>query len=258
MNSHLPINQFKRALREGVPQIGLWSSLCSNIAAEVIQGAGFDWVLIDTEHAPNELPMVLSQLQAFRGSKSAAVIRPAWNEMVLIKRFLDVGAQNLLIPYVQTEAEARAAVASTRYPPAGVRGVAMMPRANDFGRITDYYSRAHEEVCLIVQIETPLAVKNIEAIAAVEGVDALFIGPSDLSASMGHLGNPGHPDVRGEIEKAIGRIKATGKAPGILAPLEADARHWLGIGCNLLAVGSDLGLLARQTEKLAASFRSGR
>jgi 4-hydroxy-2-oxoheptanedioate aldolase len=202
--------------------------------------------------------MVLAQLQAFRGSSSAPVVRPAWNDMVLIKRFLDIGAQNLLIPYVQTEEEARAAVASTRYPPQGVRGVAVMPRANDFGRITDYYARAHDEICLIVQIETPLALENIEKIAAVDGIDALFIGPSDLSASLGHLGNPAHPEVRSKIDQAIKRIKLTGKAPGILAPVEADARHWLEFGCNLLAVGSDLGLLARQSEKLAKTYESSR
>src|SRR5436190_10674888 len=255
MNTQLPANPFKQALREGRTQIGLWSSLCSNIAAEVIAGSGFDWILIDTEHAPNEVPMVLSQLQAVAaGGTAAAVVRPAWNDLVLMKRLLDIGAQNLLVPYVQTAEESRAAVAATRYPPKGVRGVAVAPRANGYGRVKDYLEKADAEICLLVQIETRLGLDNIEAIAAVEGIDGLFIGPSDLSAGLGHLGNPGHPEVRSSIGVAFKRIKKAGKAPGILAPIEADARHWLALGCVVLAVGGDLGLLAKQSEVLAAKF----
>src|SRR6266571_6742477 len=159
-------NLFKKAIREARPQIGLWCSSCSNVSAEVIAGAGFDWVLIDTEHAPNELPMVLGQLQAMVGGTAAAVVRPAWNDLVLLKRLLDVGAQNLLIPYVQTVEEARAAVAATRYPPAGIRGVAVLHRANRYGRVKDYLKRIGEEICVLVQIETRMALENIEAIAA--------------------------------------------------------------------------------------------
>jgi len=255
MDARVPINQFKQAIREGRPQIGLWSSLCSNLAAEVIAGAGFDWILIDTEHAPNELPMVFSQLQAVAGGTAAPVVRPAWNDLVLMKRLLDVGAQNLLIPYVQTAEEARAAVAATRYPPQGVRGVAMSHRGNRYGRVKDYFKRAGDELCVLVQIETRLGMENLEAIAAVEGVDGLFIGPRDLAAALGHLGEPGHPQVRAAIEEVLKRIRKTGKAPGILAPVEADARHWLSVGCVVLAVGSDLGLLARQSEELAAKFK---
>src|SRR6266496_3284743 len=227
MNSQVPTNPFKQAIRAGRPQVGLWSSLCSNLAAEVIAGAGFDWVLLDTEHAPNELPMVFSQLQALVGGTAAPVVRPAWNDLVLVKRLLDVGVQNLLIPYVQTAEEARAAVAATRYPPRGVRGVAVLHRANRCGRVKDYLQRIGEEICVLVQIETRAALQNLEAIAAVEGVDGLFIGPSDLAAALGHLGDNGHPDVRAAIEDAVQRIRKTGKAAGILAPLEADARHWL-------------------------------
>jgi 4-hydroxy-2-oxoheptanedioate aldolase len=255
MNIQLPPNTFKQALREGRPQIGLWSSLCSNLAGEVVAGAGFDWILIDTEHAPNELPMVFSQLQALLGGTATAVVRPAWNDLVIMKRLLDVGVQNLLIPYVQTPEEARAAVAATRYPPQGVRGVAVSHRANRYGRVKDYIKRINEELCVLVQIETRLALQNLEAIAAVEGVDGLFIGPSDLAAALGHLGEPGHPEVRAAIEETLKRIGKTGKAPGILAPIEADARHWLSIGCVVLAVGSDVGLLARSSEELAAKFR---
>jgi 4-hydroxy-2-oxoheptanedioate aldolase len=254
MSSQLPTNAFKRAILERRPQIGLWSSLCSNIVAEVIAGAGFDWVLVDTEHAPNELPLVLSQLQGLIGGTAAPVVRPAWNDMVLMKRLLDIGVQNLLVPYVQTAEEARAAVAATRYPPQGVRGVAVTHRANHYGRVKDYYKRAGEEICVLVQIETRVALQNIEAIAAVEGVDGLFIGPSDLAAAFGHVGETGHPEVRAAIEEGLKRIRQTGKAPGILAPIEADARHWLSLGCVFLAVGSDVGLLARQSEELAAKF----
>jgi 4-hydroxy-2-oxoheptanedioate aldolase len=255
MDTQVPINLFKRAIREGRPQIGLWSSLCSNLAAEVIAGSGFDWILIDTEHAPNELPTVFNQLQALVGGTAAAVVRPAWNDLVLMKRLLDVGAHNLLIPYVQTAGEARAAVAATRYPPQGVRGVAVAPRANRYGRVKDYYKRIGDELCVLVQIETRLALQNLEAIAAVEGIDGLFIGPSDLAAALGHLGEPGHPEVRSAIEDALQRIRQTGKASGILAPVESDARHWLAQGCVVLAVGSDLGLLARHSEELAAKFK---
>ena len=255
LSLELPRNPFKRAVAERRMQLGLWCSLCSNIAAEIIAGAGFDWILVDTEHAPNELPIVFSQLQALVGGTAAPVVRPAWNDMVLMKRLLDVGVQNFLVPYVQTADEALAAVAATRYPPQGIRGVAVTHRANRYGRVKDYFKRANEEICLLLQIETATALKNLEAIAAVEGVDGLFIGPSDLAAALGHLGDNGHPEVRTAIEDAFKRIRKAGKAPGILAPVEADARHWLSQGCVVLAVGSDAGLLARQSEELAARFR---
>src|SRR5687767_7296219 len=163
MNTQLPTNPFKRAVREGRPQIGLWASLGSNISTEVIAGAGFDWILIDTEHAPNELPMVFSQLQALVGGTAAPIVRPAWNDMVLMKRLLDVGVQNFLVPYVQTPEEARAAVAAVRYPPQGIRGVAVTHRANQYGRVKDYFKRANEEICLLLQIETRVALQNLEA-----------------------------------------------------------------------------------------------
>jgi 4-hydroxy-2-oxoheptanedioate aldolase len=248
-------NTFKQLIREGRPQVGLWCSLCSNVAAEVIAGSGFDWILIDTEHAPNELPTVFSQLQALIGGTAAPVVRPAWNDFVILKRLLDVGVQNFLVPYVQTPEEAKAAVAATRYPPQGIRGVAVTHRANRYGRVKDYFRQANDEICLLLQIETRQALQNLEAIAAVEGVDGLFIGPSDLAAAFGHLGDYGHPEVRGAIEDAFKRIRKAGKAPGILAPLESDARHWLSHGCVVLAVGSDVGILARNSEDLAGRFK---
>jgi 4-hydroxy-2-oxoheptanedioate aldolase len=251
----LPPNALTRAFREGRPQIGLWSQLTSPVAAEILSRSGVDFLVIDTEHAPNELPHVLAQLQAMAGGTATPVVRAAWNDAVLVKRLLDVGAQSLIVPFVQNADEARRAVAATRYPPHGMRGVAVATRASGYGRVAGYLARAHEELCVLVQIETRAALAHIESIAAVDGVDGLFIGPGDLSADLGRLGDPGHPDVRGAIDGAIGRIRATGKVAGILAPVEADARHYLDMGCLFVAVGSDVGLLARQSEALAARFR---
>jgi 4-hydroxy-2-oxoheptanedioate aldolase len=248
-------NTLKRALRDGRAQIGLWSSLSSHVTVEVIAGSGFDWLLLDTEHSPNELTMVHSQLQAMQGSTASAVVRPAWNDPVLFKRLLDIGVQSLLVPWVQNADEAKRAVEATRYPPHGIRGVATTTRATRYGRLKDYLKRANEEICVIVQIETRAALGNLESIAAVDGVDGLFIGPGDLAADLGHLGDTAHPDVRGAIDDAIGRIVKTGKVAGILAPVEADARHWLELGCLFVAVGSDVGILARQSEALAAKFK---
>lgn len=251
----LPRNSFKRAIAAGRQQIGLWVSLASAYSIEVCAGAGFDWLVIDTEHSPNEVDTTLAQLQACAAYPSHPVVRAAWNDTVLVKRHLDIGAQTLLLPYVQTEDEARAAVAAMHYPPEGVRGVAGSTRATRFGRIKDYSKRAASELCLIVQIETRTGLDNLEAIARVDGVDGLFIGPSDLAADLGHLGDNGHPEVRAAIEGAVGRIRAAGKAAGILAPVEADARHWIEVGCRFVGVGNDAAVLARQTEALAAKFK---
>lgn len=252
----IQVNHMKRALREGRAQIGLWCSLSNPITTEVVSGSGFDWLCLDTEHSPNELTTVLSQLQAMASGSASAVVRPAWNDAVLFKRLLDIGVQSFVVPWVQNADEARRAVAATRYPPQGVRGVALTIRANRFGRVKDYLARVHDELCVIVQLETRVALGNLEAIAAVEGVDGLFIGPSDLAADMGFLGNSAHPDVRAAIDDAIRRIRAAGKFAGILAPVEADARHWLELGCQFVAVGSDVGVLARQTEALVAKFKT--
>jgi len=251
----LPVNRFKRALKDGKPQIGMWSSLSSHIVAEILAHAGFDWVLLDTEHSPNELPMVQSQLHAMTGGTATPVVRPAWNDMVLVKRFLDIGAQTLLLPYVQTVEEASNAVRYSRYPPQGVRGVAGSTRAAGYGRIKDYLNRAHEELCVLVQAETLLALKNLEGIAAVEGVDGIFIGPNDLAADLGHLGNWQHPDVWKAMEDAAKRIRKAGKAPGILVG-EADGKRCLDAGFLFVAVGADTGMLVRGSDALAARFRS--
>jgi len=252
----IPPNPFKRALRAGRAQIGLWSSLSSNYVVEVTAGAGFDWLLIDTEHSPNDLESTLAQLQAAAAYPTHAIVRVPWNDMVVIKRYLDVGAQSLLVPFVQNAEEARAAVAATRYPPAGGRGVAGTTRATRFGRVKDYARRAHEELCVLVQVETQTALDQIEAICAVDGVDGVFIGPADLHASLGHLGETANPAVLPKIEDAIRRIAAGGKAAGILTADEKLARRYLELGALFVAVGADVGILARGADALAAKFKS--
>lgn len=251
----LPRNRFKHELLAGRQQIGLWCSLPGSYAAEAVAGAGYDWLLFDTEHSPGDPLTVLPQLQAVAPYDVSAVVRPASNDVVLIKRFLDFGAQTLLIPYVQNAEEAAAAVAATRYPPAGVRGVSGLTRATRFGRIPGYAKRAAEELCVLVQIETVEALQQIERIAGVEGVDGLFVGPADLAASLGYAGEPGHPSVEAEVVAAIGRIRAAGKPAGILTPDEAFARRCIEAGSSFTAVAIDAGILARGTEAVAARFR---
>ena len=256
MTMDLPQNLFKRALKAGRAQIGLWSSLSSHYTVEVIAGAGFDWILLDSEHSPNDLESLLTQLQAAAPYPTTPIVRVPWNDMVTIKRVLDIGAQSLLVPYVSSADEAKAAVSFTRYPPAGVRGVAGTTRATRFGRVKDYAKRASEELCLLVQVETQAAVDNIEAICAVDGVDGVFIGPADLHASLGYTGEVANPKVKPLIDEAIRRIRKAGKAPGILTPNEADARHWLQCGALFVAVGADVGILARGAEALVAKFKT--
>lgn len=251
----LPHNAFKRALKAGKPQIGLWSTLSSNYSVEVIAGAGFDWILLDTEHSPNDLENLLTQLQAAAPYPTHAVVRVPWNDMVTIKRVLDIGAQSILIPYVSTADEAKAAVSYTRYPPQGVRGVAGSTRASRFGRVKDYARRAHEEICVLVQVENQQGLDNLEAIAAVEGIDGVFIGPADLHASLGHMGEIANPKVMPLIDEAIRRIRKCGKAPGILTPAEEHAKRQLSLGAQFVAVGNDIGLLARGAEALLARFK---
>jgi 4-hydroxy-2-oxoheptanedioate aldolase len=254
MTMDVPVNRFKHALKAGQPQIGIWNSLASNVSVEILAGAGFDWLLLDMEHSPNEIPQVYSQLQACMENTVQPIVRPPWNDMVVIKRLLDAGVQTVLVPMVQTAAEARDAVAFTRYPPKGVRGFAAASRSSRFGRIKDYHTRCEAEICVLVQIETKLGVDNLEEIAAVEGVDGIFIGPGDLSANLGYLGNQNDPKFRPVVEDAIRRVRATGIAPGILTPDLAFAEHCLDIGALFVAVGSDSAILARTSEQLAQRF----
>jgi 4-hydroxy-2-oxoheptanedioate aldolase len=252
----LPVNAFKKALKEGKQQIGLWSSLGSNMVAEGIAHSGFDWILLDTEHSPNELPGLVSQLQAMKGGTATPIVRPAWNDAVLVKRLLDIGVQSLLFPFVQTPEEAKRAVAATRYPPQGIRGVATTARASNFGRVKDYLKKANDEICVLVQVETMEAIGRLREIASVDGVDGVFIGPSDLAASMGHLGNFQHADVQKVISAAIGEIRAAGKAGGYLTGVEDEAKKRLAEGYQFVAVGSDNGVLLKNTDALAQRFKS--
>jgi 4-hydroxy-2-oxoheptanedioate aldolase len=251
----LPVNVIKRRLAAGETLVGFWAALASPAACEVMGLSGIDWVLIDTEHAPNELNDVVAQLRALKAAGCPAIVRPAWNDMVLVKRLLDAGADSLLLPFVQNEAEARAAVGFTRYPPAGVRGVATAGRNAGFGRVPDYLATAHREIAVLVQIETLEAVNNLEAIAGVEGVDAVFVGPSDLAASMGHLGNPMHPEVQAAIADIAARMRALGKPAAIYGLGDANARAMIALGYRMVCIGSDVSMLVRTGDALVQAFR---
>ena len=251
----LPKNKFKAALRDGKTQLGLWCTLADAYAAEIVAGSGFDWLLFDTEHSPADVETVLSQLQAVAAYDVSPVVRPASNDIVLIKRLLDIGAQSLLIPYVQSAEEARRAVAAIRYAPDGVRGVSAVTRATRFGRVKDYAKKAAGELCLLVQIETQAGLDALEQIAAVDGIDGIFIGPADLAASLGYPGEPNHPKVRTAIEDAVKRIKACGKPAGILTPDAAFAKHLMTMGVVFTAVGIDAMALVKASEALLAQFQ---
>ncbi|MDH2237798.1 4-hydroxy-2-oxoheptanedioate aldolase [Pigmentiphaga sp. GD03639] len=254
----LPINTFKRALRDGPPQIGLWVGLADGCAAEMLAGAGFDWLLIDCEHAPNDVRTVLSQLQAVAPYPVHPVVRPVTGDPALIKQYLDVGAQTLLVPMVETAEQAARMVAATRYPPHGIRGVgSALARASRWNGVEGYLHRADDEMCVLVQVESKAALANLEAIAATEGVDGVFFGPSDLSASMGFIGRPGEPEVQRAIADGIAAVRAAGKAAGILSADPVLARRYLEMGARFVAVGVDITLLAQAARRLAAGFKTG-
>ncbi len=251
---------FRDALRSqsgaaGRPLAGMWVCSGSALVAEICAGAGLDWLLIDAEHSPNGLESVLAQLQAVHGYPGHVLVRPPVNDTVLIKQYLDLGAQNLLLPMVNSAAEARAAVAATRYPPHGVRGVgSALARSARWNRVPDYLARAGETISVTVQIESTAAVAAVEEILAVNGVDAIFLGPSDLAASMGLLGQQEHPDVRAAVEHCLSAAKAAGKPAGVNAFTPDTARHYLQAGASFILVGADVALLARGSEALAAAF----
>lgn len=250
----LPKNTFKHAIAAGKQQIGLWCTLPSAYTAEALATCGFDWILFDTEHSPADPITVLDQLQAVAPYPVSPLVRVASNNAVLIKRVLDIGAQSLLVPYVQNREEAEQAVAAVRYPPAGIRGVAGSTRATRFGKIRNYAKLAAEELCLIVQVETRSALDEIEAIAALDGIDGIFIGPADLAASMGFPGEPGHPEVVAAVEDAITRIRKAGKPAGILTLDRVFAKRCIDNGTVFTAVDVDASLLVRQACALAEEF----
>jgi 4-hydroxy-2-oxoheptanedioate aldolase len=252
----LPVNGFKRAIREGRPQIGLWLALADPVCAELCAGAGFDWLLLDAEHGPNDLRSLLSQLQAVAPYSCNPIVRPRIGDTHLIKQILEIGVQTLLVPMVETAEQAAALAAAMQYPPVGVRGVgAALGRSSRWNRIPDYLERAGEEMCLLVQIETRRGLDNIRAIAATPGVDGVFIGPADLSASMGHLGNMTHPEVLSTIEQCIGHVRAAGKAAGILMGDETLVKRYLELGCTFIAVAADTILLAQAADRTAARYK---
>jgi len=243
-------NSFKRDLLAGKKLIGCWSSLSNAITTEVLGVAGFDWILLDGEHSPNDMSTYIPQLMALKDSTSAPVVRPSSNNEVEIKRLLDAGFYNFLVPFVQSADEARRAVAATRYPPQGIRGVSVSQRSNRYGTVVDYFKGINDQICVMVQIESRAGVVATREIAALEGVDCIFVGPSDLAAGLGHLGNANHPDVQAAIAAVFADAKACGKPTGILAPVEADARRYMAMGATFVAVGSDLGLFRTATQAL--------
>jgi 4-hydroxy-2-oxoheptanedioate aldolase len=261
-----PTNLFKQALAQGQAQIGLWLGLADAYSAEILAGTGYDWLLVDGEHAPNDLRSVLHQLQAIASATSAlppgtppphAIVRVPVGNTALIKQYLDLGVQTLLVPMVDTAEQAQQWVRATRYAPEGVRGMgSALARSSRWQAYPNYVHEANRQVCLLVQAETVEALGHLDAIAATPGVDGVFIGPADLSASMGHPGNPGHPDVQAAIHDGIRRILRAGKAPGILATTESQARQWLAAGALFVAVGVDTVLLASAAQDLLVRFRS--
>jgi 4-hydroxy-2-oxoheptanedioate aldolase len=246
-------NRFKTALSSGLAQIGLWTSFADAYAIEIVASAGFDWLLIDAEHGPNDVRSVLRQLQTVAAYPSEPVVRLPVGDPVLIKQYLDTGAHTLLIPMVESAEQARQLVSATRYAPHGIRGVASA-RASRWGGIGDYFRFANDLVCLLLQVETVKGLENLDEIL-IDGVDGMFIGPSDLAASLGHLGNPGHPDVVLAIEDAIARIRASGKAAGILTADNTLARRYIELGVTFCAVGIDTIMLAQAARALARKFK---
>lgn len=261
-----PINTFKQALQARQTQIGLWFGLANGYAAELIAGAGFDWLVLDGEHAPNDVPRILEQLQGVASARAVfghgphPVARVPVGETALIKQYLDLGAQTLLVPMVDTAEQAARLVSAMRYPQddgkGGIRGMgAALARASQWMRFPDYLHEANAQTCLLVQVETTTAIKNLDAIAATEGVDGVFFGPADLSASMGFVGQPGHPQVQAVIEDGIRRVLAAGKAPGILMGDEKLARRYIELGAVFVAVGVDTSLLVKASTELAARYK---
>ena len=252
----MPVNQFKLALQHRQAQIGLWIGLADAYCAEICAGAGFDWLLFDAEHAPNDIRSLLAQLQASAAYPVNPVVRATIGDVAHIKQILDLGVQTLLVPVCETVEQVELLVRATRYPPEGIRGVgSALARASRWSRVGDYLAKADEQICLLVQVETRRGVENLDAIARVPGVDGVFIGPADLSADMGKRGQPEHPEVQAVIEASIARILAAGKAAGILTANETLARRYLQLGCTFVAVGVDATLLARTTQALAQRFK---
>ncbi|MFM6906466.1 MAG: 4-hydroxy-2-oxoheptanedioate aldolase [Acinetobacter tjernbergiae] len=250
-------NYFKKNLKQS-QQLGMWLGLAHGYAAEIAANAGFDWLLIDGEHAPNDLRTILHQLQSIAAYPSQAVVRPVTGDVGLIKQLLDIGAQTLLIPMVESAEQAALMVSATRYPPEGIRGVgSALARASRWNNLNTYLNDADEQICVLVQIESRKGLEHLDEILKVEGVDGVFIGPADLSAALGHRGNPGHPEVQEIIISSIQKIRAAGKAAGILSADEKLAKQYLDLGTEFVAVGVDTSLLMKSMTQLLAKFTDG-
>jgi 2-dehydro-3-deoxyglucarate aldolase/4-hydroxy-2-oxoheptanedioate aldolase len=252
----LPGNSFKRNLAQPGAMLGVWSMSGYPAAAEALGFVGYDFIVLDMEHAPTDPPRMLGSLQAVAGTPTPSVVRLPWNDAIVVKQMLDMGAQTLMFPYVQTVEEARHAVASTRYPPAGIRGVAGMSRATRYGSVADYLNHAAKELCVIVQLETAAALSRLDEIADVPGIDSIFVGPNDLAADLGHIGQTDHPEVRDAIASAAQRCRARGTPCGILAPDVERAKQYLEYGFDWVATGSDLGLMMAGARKSLGELRA--
>ncbi len=248
-------NRFKQRLVANEVQIGLWSSLASNIVTEIISYAGFDWILIDTEHAPNDITTLVCQLQAMKGSSATPLVRPVWNDPIAFKRLLDIGFHNFIVPFVQNAKEAQQAVRAVRYPPRGMRGVSVGARGSCYGHTRDYWQKIDDHIGLVVQVETLEAVDSIASIYEVDGIDGIFVGPSDLAASMGYLANSAHAEVQQKFAEIAAFCREIGAPAGILAGSEPEARRYIDMGFTFIGVGSDTGLLKKATRELVESFR---
>ena len=252
------MNAFRQLLKASGahPPVGTWISSANPGVAEAIGCLGFDWGLVDMEHAPLDVAGVAPMLQALASTKMLPVVRVPWNDAVVVKRVLDAGATTLMFPYVQNADEARRAVAATRYPPEGVRGMAGTSRATRYGTTPNYFRTANQNIGVIVQIETPQAIEEIEAMAALEGIDAFFVGPADLSAAMGHIGELMHPAVIGHMARAVQRCKALGKPVGTLGGSTEAVAQYRAIGFDFVAVSSDIGFMMRAAREAIAALRT--
>ena len=248
-------NRFKKRLQAREFQTGLWSSLASNLVVEILSYAGFDWILFDTEHAPNDITTLIPQLQAMKGSDTVPLVRPMWNDQVLIKRLLDIGFHNFIVPFVQNRKEAEYAVNAVRYPPRGQRGVSVGARGSCYGYTPDYWHKIDAHIGLVVQVETLEAVSNIESIYDVDGIDGIFVGPSDLAASMGYIANIPHPEVQKKLSDIGELCRKIGAPLGTLATGEADGRRYMDMGYQFVGLGSDSGLIKKASRELAQQFR---
>ncbi len=249
-------NRFKAALAAGQPQIGFWLGSADPYVAEIFASVGYDWLLIDGEHGPNDVRSTLAQLQAVAAHASQPVVRPVKGDAAVIKQMLDIGTQNLLIPMIDTAEQAQQMVAATRYPPLGQRGVGTaLARAALWKQIPDYLQQANDNICLLLQAESVTAMENLDAIAAIDGVDGIFFGPADLAASMGYIHEPDNPVVLQAIETGIKQVLANGKAVGILAVNEKLAKHYLALGASFVAVAVDTLTMVTAAKEILNKYR---